>query len=439
MRKSFPMYQGLFALVTFLALATAGWNVAQTRAKAALNAGPTLTIPNQVPAQVSQLTTITIAFAPDTASVSSMIFSVDFDTSRLTFNPADTDSNGIPDAITFHTPGAFFTQVTYNAADTDGELDFMVADMSPPLTAIPGGNIVSITFTAGTTTGDTPVLFSADPPVSFGSTAGGSVAGTGVNGSVLISSGPVVTNTPTATATPTRGTPFVYLPLVIRQNTPTPTATPTVTATGVSPTPTATATKTATVTGTPPTPTHTPTKTQVVCSDAIRNGGFENDTDDWDFPATIYTARYTTDQKHTGNRSVQVGLPSPNTYSYSSARQQVVIPANISSATLDVWLYPKSSEAATMSALAAQPSEGVLFGESPLATDIQYVMVLNTSGEVIETLFWDRSNSQTWDKKTFNMKKYAGKTIMIMIGAFNDGVDGVTGMYVDDVVFTICP
>jgi hypothetical protein len=171
----------------------------------------------------------------------------------------------------------------------------------------------------------------------------------------------------------------------------------------------------------------------------LRNSGFETKTD-WDRPATEYTADYSDAQKHAGLESMRVGIINlaHNKYAYSSARQQVSIPAGVGSASLQVWLYTVSGES-SLRPLPARPLVGSEFGNGPLAFDAQYVMVLNNSGDVVETLFWERDNTQSWQQHTFDLQDYAGETIMIMFGAFNDGYDGVTGMYVDDAVLTVCP
>ena len=47
----------------------------------------------------------------------------------------------------------FSVGISYDPADTDGELDFNFSDISPPLSALPEGDIVTISFTAKESTG----------------------------------------------------------------------------------------------------------------------------------------------------------------------------------------------------------------------------------------------------------------------------------------------
>ena len=129
-----------------------------------------------------------INFTANGNSIASLIFSVDYDQTWLAFDPMDSDEDGIPDAVAFNLPGAFNASVTFDEADTDGELDFFIADLFPPLASLPDGAIVSMTLNVGSPPGATEaaVNFSPDPATSFGDTSGQSVPGTTDDGSVLI-------------------------------------------------------------------------------------------------------------------------------------------------------------------------------------------------------------------------------------------------------------
>ena len=157
----------------------------------ACEGGPILSITENVPAPSNSTVTVPVNFTANGNSISSLIFSVNYDESCLSFDPTDGDGNGIPDAVIFTLPVGFDGSVTFNQADTDGELDFFIADLSPPLSVLFDGAVVSIEFTTtcqpdpGTTT-IAPVDFSNNPTASFGNTIGQSVPGNTVNGSVEI-------------------------------------------------------------------------------------------------------------------------------------------------------------------------------------------------------------------------------------------------------------
>jgi hypothetical protein len=188
-------------------------------------------------------------------------------------------------------------------------------------------------------------------------------------------------------------------------------------------------------------------KAVAACASAIVNTSFEDNTG-WDLPITVYPAAYTTGAYHTGTRSVRTGIevPADNIYSYSSVRSQIIsIPADTTSITLRFWLYPTSSEPLSK-ALPAQPATDEL-DSAPLASDVQYVEVIKpghttnlADDKLWETVYWSRSNDQFWSFHEFNLDvtKYAGKDIKIQLGTFNDGYQGITGMYVDDVTLDVC-
>ena len=173
------------------------------------------------------------------------------------------------------------------------------------------------------------------------------------------------------------------------------------------------------------------------CANGLENGGFENNSG-WTFPATEYSAGYSTAKAHNGDRSARTGIVNDsNIYSFSSTRQKVHIPSDASSATLKVWLYPQSEEAANL-ALPELPTEAG-FEQTELASDVQYVLILDQFGNILKQLLWTRSDAREWRLYEFNLKSYAGRTILIHIGTYNDGVGGRTAMYVDDVDLEICP
>jgi hypothetical protein len=165
------------------------------------------------------------------------------------------------------------------------------------------------------------------------------------------------------------------------------------------------------------------------CVEGIVNGGFESD-QGWEIPLTAYPSAYTTALTHSGDRSMRVGIvePGDNVDSYSSARQTVAIPADAISAVLRFWLYSSSEEplAATIP-------------KAALSEDAQYVLILDESGQWIDTLIWQRRNDQVWTVHQFDLGDYTGQTIQLQFGAYNNGWSDVTGIYVDDVSLELCP
>jgi hypothetical protein len=178
--------------------------------------------------------------------------------------------------------------------------------------------------------------------------------------------------------------------------------------------------------------------TTLPCDEGVTNGSFEDDSA-WEFPDTEYPAAYTTAITHTGNRSARAGIvePADNRYSYSSFRQTVTIPTNVVSATLRFWLYPVSGEPPVNPVVPARPLAAAI-EDVTLAGDRQYVLVLDEYDRWIGTLIWQRANDQQWTFHEFDIGIHAGRTIKLQFGAYNDGIDGVTAMYVDDVSLDLC-
>jgi PKD repeat protein len=174
------------------------------------------------------------------------------------------------------------------------------------------------------------------------------------------------------------------------------------------------------------------------CDQGITNGGFEDDSS-WVIPETPYPAAYTTAITHAGNRSMRAGIAesADNDQSYSSFRQTVTIPSDVVSATLRFWLYRVSGEPPYTPTLTALPLD-VGIEEATLVDDLQYVVVLNEYDQEIRRLVSQRIDDQQWTSYEFDMGVHVGKTIKLHFGVYNDGVDGVTAMYVDDVSLNLC-
>ena len=264
---------------------------------------------------------------------------------------------------------------------------------------------------------------------------------------------PTPTETPTATSTPTNTlTPTITNTPTITptaSETPLPSDTPTPSDT---PPPTDTPTNTPTATSIPTnTPTVTPTNTPVgqtllpaifkkyqYCpTQLISNKSFENNSA-WVIPITAHTAEYSTAEAQDGSRSMLTGIidPNDNKFSYSSTNQKVTIPAGIVSAPFSFWLYQTSSEPINQDL----PDDALGMTEADAASsgDAQLVLILDDQGNEIKRLLLVRENNQAWKRYNFDLTQFAGKTIRIYFGSYNNGLDGVTGMYVDDVSLTTC-
>ena len=122
----------------------------------------------------------------------------------------------------------------------------------------------------------------------------------------------------------------------------------------------------------------------------------------------------------------------------------VTIPTGTLTATLGVAIYPVSGESTRVAlsqvfrtgVVAAVPSSHELDGANG---DAQYVLVLGPDSTILQYSLWDLSNAQSWQDHTFDLTAFAGRTIWIHLGVYNDRLGGRTGMYVDDVSLVITP
>ena len=376
---------------------------------------PALSIPSNLTAPPGSTVAVPITFSSNGNQIASLVFSIDYDQNVLLYD------DSLPNAISFSLPADFVGSCSADITDTDGEIDCFILDPTTPLAALPDSVVLTVTLRTLSPSSDTfaTVGFSTDsPPASFGDVEGQSVAGTTSDGAVWVGTGP-----------PPLLFPKAFLPFVGRELLPVVTLIP-------SNTPTATPTLVLTTT---PTATPTNTATPPSCSNLIINGGFENNKA-WELPATAYTAGYSSDRSHNGNRSLRTGIVNSldNVFSYSSGRQLVHIPSASSSAQLKFWRYSISGE--TSSKLALGIPTGRSFETSIVSSnDLQYVIIVDAYNNWIGTLLWQLSNNRTWTSEQFDLIDYAGMNIKVQFGTFNNGTDGVTSMYVDDVSLQVCP
>lgn len=169
--------------------------------------GPALTIPVGIMATTGATVTAPIDFRPNGSGVTSLAFSIDFDSTCLAFNATDNNGDFTPDAVQFTLPAALRGSATYDPTDTDSELDIVIADYNPPLATLPDTDqLVMITFTVLCTPPPNQTLtslvnFSDAPLPSFGDIAGHDVNGTASGGTVLIANPAAATVTPPETPT----------------------------------------------------------------------------------------------------------------------------------------------------------------------------------------------------------------------------------------------
>lgn len=155
------------------------------------------------------------------------------------------------------------------------------------------------------------------------------------------------------------------------------------------------------------------------CVELISNGGFETDTA-WYFGPTPAMPQYVTYTKHSGNRSLLLGITSGgNVQSFSSARQTVTIPATSAQVRLSFWFYAMA--------------------DSPATTDYMEVVLLDSAGAILNKPWRSHNDSRVWNQLTFDLTPWRGQTVQVYFNVYNDGLGGRAAMFLDDVSLTSCP
>ena len=134
----------------------------------------------------------------------------------------------------------------------------------------------------------------------------------------------------------------------------------------------------------------TPTATPA-CPQLLLNPGFETD-QAWHMAVSAHPAGYSTRVVRNGLRSLRAGIDgTADKVNYSAGFQDVVIPAGTTDVALSFWWYPISAEGALASAAWVEPTpelaQAVVNGTLPegaLAGDLQYVVLADQSGNVLQ-------------------------------------------------------
>ena len=162
----------------------------------------------------------------------------------------------------------------------------------------------------------------------------------------------------------------------------------------------------------------TATPPVITCTEWLHNSGFEARTG-WQILETPYPAAYTTAPTHSGSWAMRAGIATPqdNRYAFSSFEQTFTLPTEAISATLTYWTYPVTTDS---------------------QNDLHYVLLLDAANEIAAILDWGRHDTRQWEAATHDLRPFAGQTLTLRFGAYNDGLDGITALYVDDVHLRVC-
>jgi hypothetical protein len=184
------------------------------------------------------------------------------------------------------------------------------------------------------------------------------------------------------------------------------------------------------------------TAVEVICTDGIVNGGFEDRTG-WVLKATQYTASYVKapEPVRSGEWSARSGIfdSADNRYSYSSVIQAVAIPAGTEYIQLGFWIYPQTGESESIPLYLPRDPLGINETDAVNVSDWQFVFILNAYGQELQRLLYRRQNVDAWQYHSFDISQFKNQgTIQVYFDTFNNGYDGVTSMHIDDVSMIFC-
>ena len=109
---------------------------------AAAAALPVVTTPGAILARPGLAVAVPVQFTANGNAIASMAFTLNFDPSQFTFDPADNDLDGLPDAITLPAANGLFRMAAYDAAH--GRLRVLVAGVVMPLPLLADGQMVTV-------------------------------------------------------------------------------------------------------------------------------------------------------------------------------------------------------------------------------------------------------------------------------------------------------
>ncbi len=177
------------------------------------------------------------------------------------------------------------------------------------------------------------------------------------------------------------------------------------------------------------------------CTNLIQNGGFEARLNDWASSNSNIPARITNDPVYHGQNAARLGLlPGElNCEGYSSAWQTVTLPANATTISLQLLLYPVTTENSTMAGENRFTRPEPFPNTTETISDTQYVLIRDAANnQWLEASYWSLENSPAWHEREYNLTQYAGKRVKLYVGAYNDGIGGKTAFYVDDIAIIAC-
>lgn len=159
------------------------------------------------------------------------------------------------------------------------------------------------------------------------------------------------------------------------------------------------------------------------CTNILINGGFETQSA-WILSPSPVPPQYVNSPVQSGSWAMRLGNLGqlPNLASYSSIKQTITIPGNAVSANISfsVWTQSQANPGGDRQELILLP---------PGATAVS---------QPVQPLWSELSNVPSWRQFQFAINNQIGSTFDVYFNVYNDGLGGMTGMVLDNVMVTVC-
>jgi hypothetical protein len=154
------------------------------------------------------------------------------------------------------------------------------------------------------------------------------------------------------------------------------------------------------------------------CIDVLQNGGFDEGLRGWTPGTNPLPPSVVGDPALTPPFAVELGSTVRNLNSYSSIRQAITIPPGYARTFIGFWEYTRA--------------------ESLTGADQQQFVLLGPGNVVWATPWKVLENSGTWRQHLYELVGATSPTFDVYFAAINDGRDGRTALYVDEVQVWAC-
>ena len=183
------------------------------------------------------------------------------------------------------------------------------------------------------------------------------------------------------------------------------------------------------------------------CANVLYNPNFEG-LGGWNISVANNPSSYTQQYWYSPVWSMLSGVPlwtaNPFPYEFTTGEfwqpTMIPIPWNATVVNLRMRLLPRSTDLWGYHITEQAAMDAAFDLNAPTATESQYGHIRDAANTTtLRQLFkWFPVDSYYWLYRSYDLMDFRGQTISVLFGAANDGWDGNTALYVDDVYLYYC-